>query len=54
MPKLTDATVVVNPKTFAPVMLHKGDNLPKWAEGLVGEHLLEADPKPAAKSDKSK
>lgn len=41
MPKLTASTVVVNPDTAALVVLWEGEDLPEWATGLVGDHLLD-------------
>ena len=52
MPKLTGTTVVVNPTTHTPEVLLAGTDLPDWADGLVGSHLLdpesEPEPDPAA------
>lgn len=41
MTKLTGGTVVQNPQTLEPVFLAAGSDLPEWAEGLVGDHLLD-------------
>lgn len=50
MPKLTGTTVVVNPTTYQPEVLLAGSDLPDWADGLVGDHLLaepdQAEPDP--------
>lgn len=43
MAKLIENTVVDHDGT--PTVLHAGDTLPKWAEKLVGEHLLDEKPK---------
>lgn len=43
MPRLIASTVVLNPETSAPVVLAAGDELPPWARGLVGGHLLTDD-----------
>ena len=41
MPKLTGNTVVSHPETYQPVVLLTGSDLPVWAVGLVGDHLLD-------------
>jgi len=46
MPKLTGTTIVVNPATFQPEVLLVGSDLPEWAAGMVGDHLLD-EPAPA-------
>lgn len=55
MATLVDTTVVRHPSTRKPVVLHKGDRLPDWAQGLVGAHLLDepadADAESPATSD---
>lgn len=43
MARLTANTVVARPGTADVVALREGDELPDWAEGLVGEHILDAD-----------
>jgi len=51
---LTGTTAVTHPESGAPVVLHEGTELPDWAEGMVGEHLLDEEKrKPAARSRKS-
>jgi hypothetical protein len=50
MPILTENTVVVDPKTGQPVLLAATGELPDWAVGLVGDHLLSGD-RPAAPKD---
>lgn len=47
MAKLNGTTIVAHPDTGAPAVLYDGDDLPGWAEGLVGEHLLGSDGPPA-------
>lgn len=37
---LTGATVLPDPTTLLPLVLRKGDELPDWADGMVGGHLL--------------
>lgn len=37
---LSATTVVVNPKTHTPVVLLVGAEVPEWAHGMVGAHLL--------------
>lgn len=46
MPKLALSTVVTHPGTGVPVVLHAGDEVPEWAAGMVGDHVLDK-PKPA-------
>lgn len=41
MARLTGATVVRHPESGEVVTLAAGD-LPAWADGLVGDHLIEA------------
>lgn len=36
-----------------PVFFTPGDELPEWAEGVVGDHVLTADSKPAPKDDET-
>ncbi len=43
MPKLT-ANCVVSREPGQVVVLMEGDDLPEWAEGMVGDHLLADDP----------
>lgn len=50
MPKLIDNTVVVHPKTGSPVLLAATGELPDWAVGLVGDHLLDGTPAKPARS----
>lgn len=45
MPKLTDNVALRNPETGEVVTLSPGTELPKWADGLVGGHLLDDAPK---------
>lgn len=42
MAKLNANTVITHPETGAPVVLLEGDDVPDWAQGLVGSHLTEA------------
>lgn len=39
--KLIDNTLVVHPDTAVPTSLYAGDEVPDWAEDLVGDHLVE-------------
>jgi len=41
MAKLTANTIVVHPESGQPVLLAADGDLPDWAEGMVGDHLLE-------------
>ena len=40
MAKLTGNTVLTRPGTLDLVFLAAGDDVPDWADGLVGNHLL--------------
>jgi len=51
MPTLSDNTVIAHPDTGAPVALLKGQEVPDWAEELIGDHLIEGEPAPAEKAD---
>lgn len=46
MPKLADNTVLVMPGSATLVYLSAGDDLPEWADGMVGDHLLVEAEKP--------
>ena len=51
MAKLNANTTVMRPDTLAVVTLAEGDEVPDWAEGLIGDHLIEDEkPKRAASS----
>lgn len=50
MAKLIENTVVGHPDTGDAVVLLAGDSLPKWAEKLVGVHLLDEKPRPEVKA----
>jgi hypothetical protein len=41
--KLAASTVVTNPNTGAPTVIEAGAEVPDWAEGLLEDHLFEAD-----------
>ena len=45
MAKLNANTTVMRPDTLAVVTLAEGDEVPDWAVGLIGDHLIE-DEKP--------
>ena len=45
MAKLNANTTVMRPDTLEVVTLAEGDEVPDWAEGLIGDHLVE-DEKP--------
>lgn len=45
MARLTENTVLVRPGTLEVVILVAGDEVPDWADGMVGDHLVE-DEKP--------
>jgi hypothetical protein len=51
MATLIENTVVVNPETGQPVLLAATGELPDWADGLVGDHLLSDAPAPKARED---
>lgn len=47
MPKLTANVLLAHPDTNEPVVLVEGTELPDWAYGFVGDHVLD-EPKPVA------
>lgn len=48
MARLTSATVLTRPGDLAPTFLAAGSEVPDWAEGMVGDHLVEQpSPTPA-------
>lgn len=49
MAKLNANTVLANPETGRVTVLLAGEDVPKWAEGMVGDHLTKSE-KPAEKS----
>lgn len=51
MAKLNANTTVMRPDTLEVVALAEGDEVPDWADGLIGDHLVEDEkPKRAATS----
>ena len=51
MAKLNANTTVMRPDTLEVVALAEGDDVPDWAVGLIGDHLVEDEkPKRAASS----
>ena len=51
MAKLNANTAVMRPDTLEVVTLAEGDEVPGWADGLIGDHLVEDEkPKRAASS----
>lgn len=51
MAKLNGNTTVMRPDTLEVVALAEGDDVPDWAVGLIGDHLVEDEkPKRAASS----
>ena len=51
MPKLKENTLLTKPGTLDLVSLSAGEDVPDWAEGLIGDHLVEdAKPKRATSS----
>ena len=51
MAKLNANTTVMRPDTLAVVTLAEGDEVPDWADDLIGNHLIEDEkPKRAASS----
>ena len=51
MAKLNANTTVMRPDTLEVVALAEGDDVPDWADGLIGDHLIEDEkPKRAASS----
>ena len=45
MPKLKENTLLTKPGTLDLVPLSAGEDVPDWAVGLIGDHLVE-DEKP--------
>lgn len=43
MSKLTAGTVVTHPDSGLPTFLAEGVEVPEWADGLIGDHLLVED-----------
>lgn len=43
--------IVVHPESGEALILVSGDTVPKWADGLIGEHALVADDAAGASSD---
>lgn len=52
MAKVTGNVALRDPATGAIVVLNTGDEVPDWADGLVGPHLLEQPAGARSKSDK--
>ena len=51
MPKLKENTLLTKPGTLDLVSLSAGEDVPDWADGLIGDHLVEDEkPKRAASS----
>lgn len=51
MPKLKENTLLTKPGTLDLVSLSAGEEVPDWAVGLIGDHLVEDEkPKRAASS----
>ena len=51
MPKLKENTLLTKPGTLDLVSLSAGEDVPDWAVGLIGGHLIEDEkPKRAATS----
>lgn len=51
MPKLKENTLLIKPGTLDLVSLSAGEDVPDWADGLIGDHLVEDEkPKRAATS----
>jgi hypothetical protein len=44
MAKLNANTIVAHPKTGTPTVLLEGEDVPKWATSLIGDHLLAEGP----------
>lgn len=53
MAKLTEGVVIRHPESSQPVFLPAGSDLPDWAVGLVGGHVLDGSAKkPASRAKK--
>ena len=54
MAKLNANTTVMRPDTLAVVTLAEGDEVPDWADGLIGDHLIEDEKPKRATSSRAK
>lgn len=53
MPKLKENTLLTKPGTLDLVSLSAGEDVPDWAVGLIGDHLVE-DEKPKRAASRAK
>ena len=54
MPKLKENTLLTKPGTLDLVSLSAGEDVPDWAVGLIGDHLVERATASRAKATESK
>ena len=54
MPKLKENTLLTKPGTLDLVSLSAGEDVPDWAEGLIGDHLVEDEAPKRATSSRAK
>ena len=54
MPKLKENTLLTKPGTLDLVSLSAGEDVPDWAEGLIGDHLVEDEEPKRATSSRAK
>ena len=54
MPKLKENTLLTKPGTVDLVSLSAGEDVPDWAVGLIGDHLVEDEKPKRATSSRAK
>lgn len=54
MPKLKENTLLTKPGTLDLVSLSAGEDVPDWAVGLIGDHLVEDEKPKRATSSRAK
>ena len=54
MPKLKENTLLTKPGTLDLVSLSAGEEVPDWAVGLIGDHLVEDEKPKRAASTRAK
>ena len=54
MPKLKENTLLTKPGTLDLVSLSAGEDVPDWAVGLIGDHLVEGGKPKRATSSRAK
>ena len=54
MPKLKENTLLTKPGTLDLVSLSAGEDVPDWAVGLIGDHLVEGEKPKRATTSRAK